>query len=121
MRHEEVIVQYHGIHTSDLTKNSIKALIDEIHEEGPTTATVRAMFTKRAKENDYRGIVHVHSKAGSFFTAATHSNLMEVAEKVLEQMRRQMDKWKSNRIYRATVKRAKKLNRQDKEQGPSLA
>jgi hypothetical protein len=109
MKHEEVIVQYHGIHTSDLTKDSIKSLIDEIHQEGPATSTVRATFTKREKEKDYRGIVHVQSKAGSFFTAATHANLMEVAEKVLEQMRRKMDKWKTNRIAGQSLRRRQNL------------
>ncbi|MBX9767974.1 MAG: hypothetical protein K2X47_11945 [Bdellovibrionales bacterium] len=109
MKHEAVIVQYHGIHTSDLTKNSIFSLINEIHEEGPSSATVRATFTKTfsksTNEKEYRGMVHVHSKAGSFFTAATHENLMEVAERVLCQMRRKMDKWKSNRISRKSLRR----------------
>lgn len=105
MLHEEVIVQYHGIQTSDLTKNSIFTLMEEIHKEGPATGTVRAAFHKEGAM--YRGTVHLHSKAGSFFTAAAHENLMQVAERVLLQMRKQIKKWQTKSTSGASMSETK--------------
>ena len=102
MLHEEVIVRYHGIRTSDLTKSLIFSLMEEIHKEGPAKGTVRAAFHKEGKV--YRGNVHMHSKAGSFFTTSTHSNLMVVAERVLFQMRKQLQKWKSKRTSGSSLR-----------------
>ncbi|MBX9768775.1 MAG: hypothetical protein K2X47_15990 [Bdellovibrionales bacterium] len=106
MKHEKVIVQFRGFHPSDSTNDFIRSVVDEIHREAPFSSTLRATFSKRStKEREYKGFVHIHSSAGPFFAIAVSPTLREVADKLLEQSRRKVSKWKSNRFNHDTLRK----------------
>ncbi|MFZ4404047.1 MAG: hypothetical protein ACOYOK_08100 [Pseudobdellovibrionaceae bacterium] len=102
MAADEVFVNYHGFHPSDISKKYIDMLLDEIHHEAPCGATLRAVFTK--KDLIFKGTLNVHSSAGPFFAAATEESLKKVADHMLEQMRRRFEKWKSKRSQHSSIK-----------------
>jgi hypothetical protein len=89
--------QFHGFHPSDFTRDYLTSLLEEIQEEAPYGATLKAHFARQGRE--FKATIEIHSKAGRFFARATGNRVKEVGHKTLEQIRRQMDKWRSSRIY----------------------
>jgi cytochrome P450 len=113
MSYDDVHVQYQGFHPSDFTKSFIRSLLEEIHDEAPSGASVRAIFSK--KDGNFKGTINVRSAAGPFFAMDVHSSLIGVAEHLLRQMRRKLDRWKSNRFKRDRITRStfKSFERED--------
>ena len=95
MSKHSVNINYHGFHPSDDTKHFVEAVIHEIHEELPGGATVKASFSKN--KDIVKGVLQVGSYAGPFFSVAASHNLKDVTFKLLEQMRRRLEKWKYKR------------------------
>jgi hypothetical protein len=95
MSKSSVNINYHGFHPSDETKHFVAAVIHEIQEELPGGATVKASFSKN--KDIVKGILQIGSYAGPFFSVAASHNLKDVTFKLLEQMRRRLEKWKYKR------------------------
>lgn len=119
MSSDDVFVQYQGFHPSEHTQNFIRALLQEIHDESPYGSTVRAIFSKR--EGMFKGTINVRSAAGPFFVIALHGSLIEVAERLLRQMRRKLDKWKSTRFKQPSHPIRTKPSIRDDEYGSGVA
>lgn len=97
-----IVINYHNFHASIGTQIFIDSLIQEIHQELPEGSTVKATFSK--KDEVVKGMLHVGSYAGPFFAVATSDNLNEVTVKLVDQMRRRIEKWKSKRHDRHGIK-----------------
>ncbi|MBX3041824.1 MAG: hypothetical protein KF789_14045 [Bdellovibrionaceae bacterium] len=98
MMREQVSVQYRGFHPSEFTESQIDALIKEIQAEAPHGATLKAVFSR--KDFYVRGVISVQSSSGRFFAVASGRRLTEVTGQIAQKMRRQLHRWKSERIRR---------------------
>ncbi|MGZ5279971.1 MAG: hypothetical protein ACXWC9_08515 [Pseudobdellovibrionaceae bacterium] len=96
MKIGDIRVRYHGFHPSDFTQNLLNCIMQEIYDESPDGSCLKASFTRNKEV--LRGIVQVNSPAGPFFASATGTHVNEVAHRLLVQMRRRLDKWKSKRF-----------------------
>lgn len=95
MTYEDFYVKYQGFHPSDFTKGFIEAVLNELKIESPHGAVLRASFIK--KNDLFKGIVKIQTAAGPFFASATNSSLKEVSEKITDQLRRRIQKWKTKK------------------------
>ena len=102
MSKNRVSVIYHDFHPSDYTKEFIESVVNEIHQELPRSSTVKATFSK--KGDLIKGMLHVGSHSGPFFTVAASEDLREVTLKLVEQMRRRVEKYKSRQHDRHGLK-----------------
>jgi hypothetical protein len=87
--------QFHGFHPSDFTRDYLTSLLEEIQMEAPYGARLRAHFARQGR--DFKATIEVHSKAGSFFARASGHRMRDVGHKTLEQIRRQISKWRTMR------------------------
>jgi hypothetical protein len=90
-------ILFHGFSPSQFARDYVQTLMDKIRDEAPSGANVR-MQIKRVGERTFRGMVTIHSHAGSFFATASHPALIELGHELLERTRRELDKWKSKRF-----------------------
>lgn len=104
MLKNNVAVQYHNFNPSEHTKTFIDSIINEIQEELPSGSTVKATFTKTKNEDVVKGMLQVGSYSGPFFAVATANGLREVTMKLVQQMRKRVDKWKSKRHDRRALR-----------------
>lgn len=103
MQTNRVSIHYHDFHPSEATRNMIEDLINEVQLEGPQGARVKATFCEVDKV--MKGMLQVNSYGGPFFAVAVANNLNEVTLKLLEQMRRRIERFKSKRHERDTLRR----------------
>ncbi len=94
---DSLALQFHGFHPSEFTRETIDALLGEIEEEAPYGATVKAHFARQGQE--FKGVIEIHSRAGKFFARATGTHLKNVNSRLIAQIRRQIAKWKANRLH----------------------
>ena len=95
MSKSNVTIQYHDFHPSENTKLFVETVIDEIYHELPQGSTVKASFSKR--DDVMKGMMQVGCYNGPFFTVAASTELHEVTSRLVAQMRRRLDKWKSKK------------------------
>jgi len=86
-------VQYHNFHPSQATKEYIQDILTTLQQELPGGATAKAHFT--IKDKVVKGMLQVGSYNGPFFSAATADDLHLVTVKLVEQVRRRLEKFKS--------------------------
>jgi hypothetical protein len=98
MSKQLVTVHYHDFHPSEQTRFFIDSIVNEIHRELPQGSTVSATFS--LKDKIVKGMLHVGSYGGPFFSVAAAEDLKEVTVKLLEQMRRRIDKFKTKKYHR---------------------
>jgi ribosome-associated translation inhibitor RaiA len=97
-----VVVQFRNFHPSEPTQEFINSVLEEVQQELPSGSTVKATFT--TKDNVIKGMLRVGSYAGPFFAVATSENSKEVIFKLLEQMRRRIEKFKSKSHARKSIR-----------------
>ncbi len=103
MQTSSVSIQYHDFHPSQQTKDMVEDLIQEVQLEVPNGARIKATFCEADKL--IKGMLQVNSFGGPFFAVAVANNLNEVSIKLLEQIRRRIEKFKSKRHERETLRR----------------
>ena len=103
MQTSSVSIQYHDMHPSDQTRDMVDDLIKEVQLEVPAGARVKATFCEA--DNLVKGMLQINSYGGPFFAVAVANNLNEVSLKLLEQMRRRIEKFKSKRHERETLRK----------------
>lgn len=89
-------LQFQGFHPSEFTRSLLQEKIAALQEEAPYGATIRAVFSRKNKA--FKGIVTIYSSAGKFFAIASDSKLKRVTHRLNNQLRRQLEKWKSQRF-----------------------
>jgi ribosome-associated translation inhibitor RaiA len=99
---DDRFLKFQGFSPSDFTRTFLKDVLSELHEESPYGSTLEATFTKR--ENFFKGMVTIHSAVGKFFAIADGTQLKEVTHKLVDQIRKQLDRWKSKRFQRESKK-----------------
>lgn len=89
-------LKFQGFHPSDFTRSYVDNKIQALHEEAPYGATIKAAFTR--KDHLFKGAITIYSSAGKFFAIASGRKFKEVNHKLIEQIRKQLKKWKSKRF-----------------------
>ena len=103
MYKDEVQIKYQGFHPSDFTKTFLQSLLSELYEESPSGSTMTADFSR--KDNVFKAIISIRSSAGKFFAVASGRKLREVTDKIIDQIRKQLDKWKSTRFEHRSLRK----------------
>lgn len=108
MYKDEVLIKYQGFHPSDFTKTFLQGLLSELHEESPSGSTLKADFSR--KDHVFKAVISIHSSAGKFFAVASGRKLREVTDKIIDQIRKQLDRWKSARFEHRSIKNLPRLD-----------
>lgn len=98
-----IVVTYRNLHPTNETREFITSIINEIYNELPATSTIKATFS--AKDDVVKGMMHVNSHGGPFFAVAISTSVNEIGSKLLEQMRRRIDKFKTKTYRRLSIKK----------------
>lgn len=100
MLKDELSLKFIGFRPSEFAQTSLNKTMSELLDEAPYGAMLKAAFTKKGLQ--YKGVVTIYSSAGRFFAVSTGSELKKVNHKLTEQIRKQFDKWKSQRFHLPT-------------------
>lgn len=101
MKSVELSVKYHGFHPSEFTKSFFGSMLQEIHEEAPYGSMIHANFSRHHEH--IKGVIQINSSAGSFFAVATSTSLNEVAKKLVHQLRKRLEKWKTRHVQHRSL------------------
>ncbi|MGZ3774067.1 MAG: hypothetical protein ACXVCY_08700 [Pseudobdellovibrionaceae bacterium] len=102
MRMEDRYFKFQGFHPSDFTRSYLNDKINALLEESPYGSDLKATFTRQG--HLFKGVVTIYSSAGKFFAVASGTKLKEVMQKLVEQIRKQLDRWKSQRFRRESIR-----------------
>ena len=90
-----IYVQYQGFQPSDFTKVYLNSKLNELQERAPYGSTIKATFV-REKQN-IKAHLRIMSAAGEFFAIAQGKRLRQVNRKLLNQIHKQLQRWKTRR------------------------
>lgn len=103
---EDVKIQFEGFSPPTFVQTYFKDLVEEIRDEAPTWASVRATIHRAGEE--FRGVIKITSHAGEFFATATSRKVTELGRKLTQRIRRQLGKWKATRFTHETIRNPKR-------------
>ncbi|WII72618.1 hypothetical protein QJS83_01875 [Bdellovibrio sp. 22V] len=95
---EELCIKFQGFHPTDFTRSYLRGEMSAIHDEAPYGSALKAIFSRR--NQSFKGVVAIHSSAGRFFAVASGTKLKEVVQRLVEQLRKQLQKWKDQRFQK---------------------
>lgn len=95
-------IQYHDFHPSEVSKEFIQNVITNMLDELPNGSTVKATFY--LKDKLIKGMFQVRSYGGPFFSVAVGEDMHALTVKLLAQMRRRIEKFKSKQHARDGLK-----------------
>lgn len=98
----ERTIKFHGFHPSDFSRSYLEMKMSEMHDAAPYGANLKATFTR--KHAVFKGVVTIYSSAGRFFAVASGRKLKSVTHKLVDQLRKQLEKWKSERFHNESFK-----------------
>ena len=107
-------IKYQGFHPSEFTKTYLNEKINLLQNEAPIGATLKAAFTRN--NHMIKGVVSVYSSAGRFFAVASGNKSKAVTDKLTVQLRRQTNKWKTNRFEKTSLKNMNVFNENSEPQ-----
>lgn len=94
----QFIAKFQGFQPSEFTKAQVDDFLSSLQQQAPYGAALSASFVR---ENDkLKGTVKVNSVAGRFFAVAEGSRLNEVSHRLMDQMKRQLARWKAVRFQK---------------------
>jgi ribosome-associated translation inhibitor RaiA len=102
MLKENLFLKFHGFHPTDFTRVYLEDKMSTLQEESPYGAHLTAHLSWH--EHQYKGVITIHSAAGKFEAVASDKRLKDVVEKLFDQIRKQLQKWKSRRFRHESIK-----------------
>lgn len=93
-------LKFQGFHPSSFARSYMADRFSILHEEAPYGSHVQATISRR--DHLFKGVVTIYSSAGKFFATASASRLRDVTQKLIDQIRKQLDRWKTRRFQVAT-------------------
>ncbi len=99
---ENLMLKFQGFHPSDFTRTYLNDRMMHLQDEAPFGSTVHASFSRQNKF--FKGIITINSNAGKFFAIASGTKLKDVTHKLNEQIRKQLERWKSRRHNKESIK-----------------
>ena len=113
MSSDNVTIKFQGFKMNEWTKKYVRSLFSEMADQSPRTAKINVTLTK--KDNLIKGMIHIHSSDGSFFSSAVDQNIKTVSEKILFQVRKRLERWKSKHHEHKSIKNLELKNNNNKE------
>lgn len=102
MKTRNVTIQYHDFHPSEGSKDFVQNVVNNMMNELPNGSTIKATFY--LKDKLIKGMFQVRSYGGPFFSVAVGEDMQVLTVKLLSQMRRRIEKFKSRQHARAGLK-----------------
>lgn len=96
------ILKFQGFHPSEFTQNYLEEKIDLLLEEAPYGATLKMDMSR--KDDQFKGMITIYSSSGRFFAISSGRKLKEVTNKLIEQIRKKLDRWKRRRFQHISLK-----------------
>lgn len=96
-------LHFHGFHVSELTRGFLAHKMNALLEEAPYGAILNANIIRK-EPHLFQGTIAIYSPAGRFYAKATGHKLKTVTQKLIEQIRKQLGKWKSRRFAHESLK-----------------
>lgn len=103
MFYDNQILHFHGFHASELTRAYLTHKMSALLEEAPYGATLTATITRK-EPHLFQGTIMIGSPAGRFYAKATGNKLKIVHQKLIDQIRKQLGKWKARRFQHESLK-----------------
>lgn len=103
MLYENQFLNFNGFHVSEFTKAFLSQKLNALLEEAPYGANLNATFARK-EPHVFTGIIAIYSSAGRFYAKASGHKLKAVIHKLVEQIRKQLSKWKSRRFQHESIK-----------------
>lgn len=100
---EDFFIKFQGLHPSEFTRSYLTDKLSSLREEAPYGANIQAVFSRQ--DHLFKGRISIHSSAGKFFATASDSKLKDVTQKLIEQIRKQLGRWKERRFRTSSLKR----------------
>lgn len=94
MYKDRLSLQFQGFHPADFTHSYLEDVMEELQREAPHGATLRGNFSR--KDHFFKGMIAIQSPAGRFFAQASGTKLKVVTHELMQQIRRQLERWKSD-------------------------
>lgn len=98
---ENLMLKFQGFHPSDFTRSYLNDKMMNIQDEAPNGSHLQASFSRNNRS--FKGMITINSSAGKFFAIASGTKLKEVTHKLNEQIRKQLERWKSRRHSRENI------------------
>ncbi|MFN8847902.1 MAG: hypothetical protein ACK5V3_02145 [Bdellovibrionales bacterium] len=98
MDYTNVSIQYRGFYPSDFTQEQIDSLVCEVENLAPSGSEIRAQISREGKF--LKASLRILSRGTSFFVKASGTALRDVAEKLSQQAKKKISKWKSKKQQR---------------------
>ena len=91
----ELSIQYQGFHPSAFTKEYLDSKLNHLLDQSPYGASMKAVFQR---DNEcITATLRIMSSAGEFFAIAKGRRLKDVNRRIMNQVRRQLQRWKERR------------------------
>ena len=116
---DDIKIQFEGFSPPSFVHSYFTELLEQIREEAPTWASIRATVHRVGEE--FRGMIKINSQAGEFFSTASSRRLSELGRKLTRRIRRQLDKWKSTRFSHETIRKFEPLRKAKGDKEDSYA
>lgn len=95
---DDLLLRFQGFQPTEEVRSYLNERMSELQEEAPYGARLDATFSRHGQS--MKGVVTIHSFAGKFFAVASGANLVDVTQRLIERLRRRLDRWKSRRFRR---------------------
>ena len=92
-----VEINYNNFNPCDFTRIYFSTLMDELHNESPFGSKLKATFTSHGKY--LKGVIQINSSRGKFFAVAADKDKAVLAKKLVQQIRKQIGKWRDQRFH----------------------
>ncbi len=94
---ENFLIRLKGFNPSNLVNISLKQKLQKLLEEAPSHSHIN--FTVSQQKDAMKGILIVHSTVGHFVAIASGKMPLEVADKLVNKIHRELTEWKQNRFH----------------------
>ncbi len=95
---EDQIIKFICFTPSAFMRSSIQEKITEIQKEAPCGCHFNIVFTK--KDHLLKGVITLHSSTGRFIAVARGGRLDILTIKLMSQIRKKIDKWKTPKFHK---------------------
>ena len=88
----DIQIKFSNMEASKISSSYLNKVFKEIQNEAPAGAVIEAQISYQ--ENFFKGIVRVRSSDGPFFGHVAADNIEDLGQKLLEQMKKRLTRWK---------------------------
>jgi hypothetical protein len=93
---DDISIHYHGFHPSEYTQAHLDAQLRELQDWAPYGSAIKAHISR--KNEVLKATLTVFSRGVSFFSKATGTGIRDVSDRLLQQARKKIGRWKTRRF-----------------------